>query len=93
MPAAIEALTAQVEALTNQVEVLRQVLDEVREDLQWVLQNDKLGRASTPCQPVRVTSMSKDPCAADWEINRVSPDDLPELEASGTPLPEQAELW
>ena len=79
MGAIVEVLTTQVEALTGQVEVLRQVLDEVREDFQWALQNDKLrsaaGNRSRPF--IHITSLPKDPCAKDWEINRVKPEDLP----------------
>ena len=79
LAATVEALTTQVEALTGQVEVLRQVLDDVREDFQWALQNDKLrsgvGNRRRPF--VHITSLPKDPCAKDWEINRVKPEDLP----------------
>ena len=79
LAATVEALTTQVEALTGQVEVLRQVLDEIREDLQWALQNDKLrsavGNRSRPF--AHITSLPKNPCAEDWEVNRVKPEDLP----------------
>ena len=95
---AVEALTTQVEALSNQVEVLRQVLDEVREEFQWALQNDKFGHAGIDHGQLvmRVTSMPKDPCAEDWEINRVSPENRPpDLRSTPTIRAPagQAELW
>lgn len=94
----VESLATQVEALASQVEVLRQVLDEIRDDFQWALQNDKLrsshGHHGSPV--VHITSLPKDPCTEDWEINRVKPEDLPSeppVAPATKTSTKQTELW
>lgn len=63
-----------IERLADAVAVLIQVVDQLTDEVQW--RNNQLRDLSLP--PLVLTSMPKDPTARDWQINRVSPDDLPD---------------
>jgi cell division septum initiation protein DivIVA len=65
-----EEIVASIEALTEEVEVLRDAIDELREELQWAVRNER---------PLRITSMSADPCAKDFRINAVPKETIDRL--------------
>jgi hypothetical protein len=69
----VEDLGGDVRALGDRVEVLRIAIDDLRQELEWVTRN--LSRlAPQTAQPVR--SMSADPLAEDFAINRVRQSDI-----------------
>ena len=62
-----------VAALSEEIRILRQVLDEIREELSWANNNaqdlpDFTGATSAYR---RITSMSADPTARDFQVNSV----------------------
>ena len=62
-----------IAALGEEIRILRQVLDEIREELSWANNNaqdfpDFIGATSAYC---RITSMSADPTARDFQVNTV----------------------
>jgi len=62
-----------IAALCDEVRVLRQVLDEIREELSWANNNanglSESAKATSACG--RITSMSADPAARDFQVNSV----------------------
>jgi hypothetical protein len=76
-PATKEAveLRLAIEALMDYVESLTQSIDNLTIELQWRNPQDNDGRY-TPTATI-LTSMPLDPTARDWQINRLTPADLP----------------
>lgn len=74
-PTELSELHAAVDRLTDYVKVLTVAVDELTREIQW--RNRQL--EDPPHSPHRVilTSMPLDPTADDWQLNRVTPDDLP----------------
>ena len=64
-----------ISALRDEVRLLRQVLDEIRAELFWANSNslDLPERAAATSAFRRVTSMSLDPTARDFQVNAVDP--------------------
>ena len=66
-----------IASLRDEVRLLRQVLDELREELSWANNNaiDPLPQV----RPVRITSMSLDPTAPDFQVNTVDEETIAKL--------------
>lgn len=62
-----------VARLTEIVNVLVDSIDALTDELQW--RNNQLRNGYR--HVTVLTSMPKDPCAKDWQINRLRPEDLP----------------
>ena len=76
-----ETLADEVASLKEQVELLRQVLDEVLVELTWANDNARDLPAGTGAISAvrRLTSMSLDPTARDFQINSVPESTVSEL--------------
>jgi hypothetical protein len=83
-PATEEAveLRLAIEALMDYVESLTQSIDNLTIELQWRNRQDNDGRYTSTA--TILTSMPLDPAARDWQINRLTPADLP---PEPTPVP------
>ena len=73
---ALADLRGTVEELRDQMRVLTTAIDDLTLELQWRNRQSQDDRYSSR-NPV-ITSMPLDPSADDWEINRLSPADLPQ---------------
>ena len=64
-----------LDSLRDEVRLLRQVLDEIREELSWANNNAPDLPHSTGALSAydRITSMSADPAARDFQVNAVDP--------------------
>lgn len=71
----VEALTGLTDTLSQRVQLLVSAIDDIREELAWAVRNDKLAGDRGV---VHITSMPKDPLAADFggRINRYTAADL-----------------
>ena len=62
-----------IASLGEEIRILRQVLDEIREELSWANNNAQdlpdFAGATSACR--RITSMSVDPTARDFQVNSV----------------------
>lgn len=67
-------LSSEIAALRDELRALRQVLDEIREELSWANNNalDLLRESGGHWPYPRITSMSADPAARDFQVNAVS---------------------
>ena len=76
-----ETLSDEVASLREQVALLRQVLDEVLVELTWANDNARDIPAGTGAISAvrRITSMSLDPTARDFQINSVPESTVDEL--------------
>lgn len=70
----VRELRQVVVGLTDQIQVLRVALDEMVDVLGWAAQNDKL---ALRCPLAPLASMPLDPLSPDWELNCLTPADLP----------------
>jgi|GEM_PF-4422909 len=66
----IEQLSEVVSQLTGELQVLVNALDELREEVQWANRNSA-DPALSQGPSFRLTSLPLDPCARDWQVNRV----------------------
>jgi hypothetical protein len=71
----VAKLRLAIEALMDYLESLTQSIDNLTIELQWQNRQTSDDRYS-PTTPI-LTSMPLDPTARDWQINRLTPDDLP----------------
>jgi hypothetical protein len=89
----VEELRQQVKRLEAELHGLHETVEDLREDMERLLSPARLtGRFNGPLTGPPLTSMSKDPCAKDFAINRIKPEDLPPLEPKSTPTM-QGELF
>ena len=89
-----------IAALGEEIRILRQVLDEIREELSWANNNaqdlpDFTGATSAYR---RITSMSVDPTARDFQVNSVDAATVSQLREEATQeaspgAPTQASLF
>ena len=80
-----------IASLRDEVRLLRQVIDELREELSWA--NNNALELPTQLRPVRITSMSLDPTARDFQVNTVDEETIARLReehASATPGPTES---
>ena len=94
--ASIERLIRIVGDLSQEVRRLRTAVDHLRQECECALRG--VIRNETHRPVMHITSMPKDPCAADFgeRVNRLNPDDLPpEGEPPQSPQTpnRQGELW
>jgi hypothetical protein len=66
-----------VERLEQRLQVLIQALDELAEEIQW--RNRQQDHAASRREPFVLTSMPLDPCAGNWAVNRVPPEQVAAL--------------
>ena len=91
-----EALSsADIASLRDEIRLLRQVLDEVRAELSWVNNNahDLPPSAGAMAAFRRITSMSLDPTARDFQVNTVDEETIARLRdehASATTIPSES---
>jgi hypothetical protein len=78
-----DQLLATIRELSQEVRVLREAVDELREELQWSNRNPL--PHNPPSSRFVLTSMPLDPAAEDWEINRLTANDLPEEHSQNAP--------
>jgi len=69
--------SADIAALRDEVTLLRQVIDELREELSWA--NNNAHELPPQLNPVRITSMSLDPTARDFQVNTVDEETIARL--------------
>ena len=84
-----------IASLRDEIRLLRQVLDEVRAELSWVNNNahDLPPGAGAMAAFRRITSMSLDPTARDFQVNTVDEETIARLReehASATPGPTES---
>ena len=84
----VASLRAVIDRLVDRVQVLTDSLDALTDEVQWH-NNQQRDRYERP-PPMVVTSLPKDPCAKDWQINQLRPEDLPEVTPS---MPSQPTLF
>ena len=72
-----------IASLRDEVRLLRQVIDELREELSWA--NNNALELPPQLRPVRITSMSLDPTARDFEFNTVDEETIGQLRDEHTP--------
>jgi hypothetical protein len=91
-PTELSELQSAVDRLTEYVHVLTIAVDELTREIQW--RNRQVDDFDQPDPPRRVvlTSMPIDPAAEDWELNRVTADDLP-LDEANIPARAQQSLF
>lgn len=81
----LETILADLECvmqeLSDRVEVLTDAVDALRTEIEW-RNNQSRGAGETP-EPFVLRSMPLDPCAADWQINRVGRDGRPQVVTPG----------
>ncbi len=91
-----ETLTSDdIASLRDEIRLLRQVLDEVRAELSWVNNNahDLPPGAGAMAAFRRITSMSLDPTARDFQVNTVDEETIARLRdehASATTIPSES---
>ena len=74
----VEQLTECVAELSEQIEALISEVDELRDELQWRNRNARFDECGCST-PFRLTSMSLDPVADDFRINRVDESTIEQL--------------
>lgn len=80
-----------VEHLSQQVQVLTEAVDSLTDEIQW--RNHQLRDSTEMPKPFVLRSMPLDPCAANWEINRVKPADIARLRDEVTRTGSQGKLF
>ncbi len=88
-------LSDDIASLGDEIRLLRQVLDEVRAELSWVNNNahDLPPGAGAMAGFKRITSMSLDPTARDFQLNTVDEETIARLReehASATNIPSES---
>ncbi len=75
-----------VAALGEEIRILRQVLDEIREELSWANNNaqDLPNSIGAMSAYRRITSMSADPTARDFQVNSVDAATVSQLREEAT---------
>lgn len=71
----VAALREAIERLSQEVHVLTTAIDALTDEVQW--RNNQHRDRYPAAPPMHITSLPKDPCAKDWPINRVRPEDIP----------------
>jgi hypothetical protein len=89
-PTDLSELHAAVDRLTQYVQVLTNSVDELTREIQW--HNRQFDESLPSPHRVVLTSMPLDPTAHDWELNRVTADDLP-VESPESPVRAQQPLF
>ena len=87
----IAELRQAVEQLALQVQVLTEAVDGLTDEIQW--RNRQLRDNAEMPSPMVLRSMPLDPCAKDWEINRVKPAEVAALREQVTRTGSQGTLF
>jgi hypothetical protein len=92
----LQRLIEAVERVGEELDCLYQILDQIRDDFGWALNND---RFRTIPEAAIVTSLPRDPLAADWNerMNRITPRERAEMAAAiaagAKPNETQRDFW
>lgn len=89
--AELSDLRQAVEHLTQQVQVLTEAVDGLTDEIQW--RNHQLRDSAELPKPFMLRSMPLDPCAENWEINRVKPAEVARLRDDATRTGLQGKLF
>ncbi len=71
-----------IASLRDEIRLLRQILDELREEFSWA--NNNAIDLPPEVRPVRITSMSLDATARDFQVNTVDDETIARLRDENT---------